>query len=180
MQVLHAIGESYEKSSVESQQRFLSDKLLVAGIGCLGLLVLLAAAVYLVFLLFPTGTSIGTVSETAVPTSTIDPHMLATQEVIPTLAAVSGDGTPPAMSGELPASLTGLYEQVNPGVVNIQVYIERNGLSGEGAGSGFILDNEGHIVTSELPISKEDGLLVSARQPEWTTPTQVLHSLRQR
>ena len=28
MQVLHAIGESYEKSSVESQQRFLSDKLL--------------------------------------------------------------------------------------------------------------------------------------------------------
>jgi tricorn protease-like protein len=28
VQVLHAIGESYEKSSVESQQRFLSDKLL--------------------------------------------------------------------------------------------------------------------------------------------------------
>ena len=32
----------------------------------------------------------------------------------------------------------------------------------------------------ELPTSKEGGLLVSARQPEWATPTQVLHSLHQR
>jgi 2-alkenal reductase len=121
---------------------------LVAGIGCLGLLVLLAAAVYLLLLLFPVSAYMGTAAETAVPTSTVDPRILATQEVIPTLAAVMGDGTPPAMSGELPVSLTNLYEQVNPGVVNIQVYVERNGLSGEGAGSGFILDDEGHVVTN--------------------------------
>jgi S1-C subfamily serine protease len=120
---------------------------LVGGIGCLGLLVLLAAGVYLSFLLFPIS-SMGTAVETAVPTSTVDPRILATQEVIPTLAAVTGDGTPPALSGELPVSLPDLYEQVNPGVVNIQVYVERNGVSGEGAGSGFILDGEGHIVTN--------------------------------
>jgi S1-C subfamily serine protease len=121
---------------------------LVAGIGCLGLLVLLAAGAYLLFLLVPISASMGTASETAVPTSTVDPRILATQEVIPTLAAVTGDGTPPAISGELPVSLPDLYEQVNPGVVNIQVYVERNGVSGEGAGSGFILDGEGHVVTN--------------------------------
>jgi S1-C subfamily serine protease len=121
---------------------------LVAGTGCLGLLVLLAAAVYLFFLLVPITASVGTAVETVVPTSTVDPRILATQEAIPTLAAVAGDSTPPAMSGGVPVSLTDLYEQVNPGVVNIQVYVERNGLSGEGAGSGFILDSEGHVVTN--------------------------------
>jgi 2-alkenal reductase len=110
--------------------------------------VLLAAGAYLLFLLVPISASMGTASETAVPTSTVDPRILATQEVIPTLAAVTGDGTPPAISGELPVSLPDLYEQVNPGVVNIQVYVERNGVSGEGAGSGFILDGEGHVVTN--------------------------------
>jgi S1-C subfamily serine protease len=121
---------------------------LVAGIGCLGLLVLMAAGVYLFLLLFPLSASMRTAAETAVPTSTVDPRILATQEVIPTLAAVADDGTPPAMLGGASVSLTDLYEQVNPGVVNIQVYVERNGVSGEGAGSGFILDSEGHVVTN--------------------------------
>ena len=138
------ISHLNEKEVRMNRRRFT----LVAGIGCLGLLVLLAAAVYLFLLLFPISASMGTAVDTAVPTSTVDPRILATQEVIPTLAAVTGDGTPPAMSGEMPVSLTDLYEQVNPGVVNIQVYVERNGVSGEGAGSGFILDGEGHVVTN--------------------------------
>jgi S1-C subfamily serine protease len=45
-------------------------------------------------------------------------------------------------------SLTALYQQVNPGVVNIQVYVEQGTLSGQGAGSGFVLDDQGHIVTN--------------------------------
>src|SRR6185295_8006025 len=34
------------------------------------------------------------------------------------------------------------------GVVSIQVYIEQEGLQGQGLGSGFILDEEGHIITN--------------------------------
>jgi S1-C subfamily serine protease len=133
---------------------------LVAGIGCLGLLVLLAAGVYLFLLLVPISSSMGTAVETVVPTSTVDPRILATQEAVPTLAAVTADGTPPVMSGELPISLTDLYEQVNPGVVNIQVYVERNGLSGEGAGSGFILDGEGHVVTNNHVVADAKQVMV--------------------
>jgi 2-alkenal reductase len=44
--------------------------------------------------------------------------------------------------------LTALYEGANPGVVNIQVFVEREGVFGQGAGSGFVLDEEGHIVTN--------------------------------
>ena len=45
----------------------------------------------------------------------------------------------PEQSPEPGAGLTGLtalYEQVNPGVVNIQVVVQREMLSGRGAGSG--------------------------------------------
>lgn len=40
--------------------------------------------------------------------------------------------------------LTNLYEQVNPGVVTIISYTEQ----GEGSGSGFVYDYEGHIITN--------------------------------
>ena len=45
-------------------------------------------------------------------------------------------------------SLASLYRDVNPGVVNIRVYLRQAGLTGRGAGSGFVLDEEGHIVTN--------------------------------
>lgn len=41
------------------------------------------------------------------------------------------------------SSLDALYQDVNPGVVNIQVYVEQAGLTGSGAGSGFVIDDEG-------------------------------------
>ena len=40
--------------------------------------------------------------------------------------------------------LTYLYEQANPGVVSIRVLSEEGG----GLGSGFVIDNEGHIITN--------------------------------
>ena len=45
------------------------------------------------------------------------------------------------------------YGQLNPGVVNIQVYVQRQGIPGAGGGSGFILDKEGHIVTNNHVIA---------------------------
>ncbi len=41
-------------------------------------------------------------------------------------------------------TLVALYDQVSPGVVSIQVFAEGS----SGIGSGFVIDNEGHIVTN--------------------------------
>lgn len=57
-------------------------------------------------------------------------------------------------------SLTTLYKQVNPGVVNVQVQVNRGTLRGQGAGSGFILDDEGHIVTNNHVVANADRVTV--------------------
>ncbi|MFN2197573.1 MAG: S1C family serine protease [Anaerolineales bacterium] len=44
----------------------------------------------------------------------------------------------------LDGSLTGLYDQVNQGVVSIRVVTDQ----GEGQGSGFVIDKQGHVVTN--------------------------------
>ncbi len=41
-------------------------------------------------------------------------------------------------------ALVQIYQNVSPGVVSIQVYSRR----GEGLGSGFVIDKEGHVVTN--------------------------------
>jgi S1-C subfamily serine protease len=63
--------------------------------------------------------------------------------------------------------LTTLYEQVNPGIVSIQVL----GQLGPSLGSGFVFDREGHIITNyhvvegarELEINFPSGLKVRGR-----------------
>jgi 2-alkenal reductase len=60
----------------------------------------------------------------------------------------------PALPGVEPGTLMALYEQVNPGVVNIKVYVRRGALAGQGAGSGFVLDDQGHIVTNNHVVAQ--------------------------
>lgn len=74
---------------------------------------------------------------TAVPLATIAP----VQQVVPALPT-----TPPiTISSSEEEVLISLYQRVNPAVVSIFV----DGAEGNGQGSGFLYDGEGHIVTNQ-------------------------------
>ncbi len=53
-------------------------------------------------------------------------------------------------------ALVNLYEKVNPGVVSIRVLTE----SGDGLGSGFVYDRDGHIVTNYHVAGEADQIRV--------------------
>jgi S1-C subfamily serine protease len=61
---------------------------------------------------------------------------------------------------EIEQSFVPLYGELNPGVVNIQVFVQREGASGTGAGSGFILSEEGYIVTNHHVVAPADRITV--------------------
>lgn len=71
------------------------------------------------------------------------------QSFTPTLTASPGQN--PSSSANLPiaqVSLVDLHNQLNPGVVNIQVLLQQGGTTGGAEGSGFIIDKAGHIITN--------------------------------
>ncbi len=57
-------------------------------------------------------------------------------------------------------ALAALYDRVSPGVVSIRVYVEQAGMTGQGAGSGFVLDEEGHIVTNHHVVADAEVVTV--------------------
>ena len=129
---------------------------IAAGVGCT--LLLLLAIVAMAFLFVPfqrfRTTEVQEQGETVL-VATQPPIPDATQNVIPTLPAVTSNQT------QLPfdTNLTELYTQLNPGVVNIQVFVNQ-GFGGQGAGSGFILDEEGHIITNNHVVAQADEVTV--------------------
>jgi 2-alkenal reductase len=137
---------------------------LIAGIGC-SILVLLLAVVGGLLFAVPFQFRVSRVAEATAesPTWTPIPGLEETQEAVPPLTlppqGVESQITPPAGSPqEIPEIeshvLTSLYEQLNPGVVNIQVYVQRGELIGQGAGSGFVLDEEGYIITNNHVVAE--------------------------
>jgi S1-C subfamily serine protease len=137
---------------MDNRKRFF----LFAGLGCavLVLLVLLGAAA-LFFLPLQIRWATASKEVTPSPTWTLIPGAAATQEVIPTFTPPSPD-----MVVDIEQSFIPLYNQLNPGVVNIQVFVQREGATGAGAGSGFILDEEGHIVTNHHVVAPADRITV--------------------
>ena len=129
---------------------------LFAGLGCAVVVVVVALGVAALFFL-PLQVQWQTASNkiTPEPTWTPVPGALATQEVIPTF-------TPPSSEEAITVvqSFAPLYAKLNPGVVNIQVFVQQEGATGAGAGSGFILDEKGHIVTNYHVVAQADGITV--------------------
>ncbi len=71
-------------------------------------------------------------------------------------AALPAEGAPAGQQ----ESLAALYRQLNPGIVNIKVYMQRGRLSGQGAGSGFVYDEQGHIITNNHVVAEAEQVTV--------------------
>jgi putative serine protease PepD len=59
-----------------------------------------------------------------------------------------------------PASLADLYDQANPGAVSILVTVNQGGQQGAGAGSGFVITDNGYIITNDHVVQDADTYIV--------------------
>lgn len=140
--------------------------IITTAIGCLAVIVVLVVAAVFFFVPISSVWTRPAVEPTVPvgPRPTIDRAAAAEQRAVPTFtpvtavvvntsATVSNPVTSAAPTGgavPLDATanlLANRYQQLSPGVVNINV-LSSGPAGGQGAGSGFILDTEGHIVTN--------------------------------
>lgn len=128
---------------------------IVALAGCAVLSLLLVATLGLGFLAYTMVTpDAPVVQEEVVPTPPSDAPIVENDQPLgepqPTLPVSPGDIQADALSAyDLENGLEELYQELEPGVVAIQVFVEQAGRLGGGSGSGFLIDEEGHVVTNE-------------------------------
>src|SRR6266480_214384 len=106
---------------------------------------------------------------------------LGAEAVISRLPATSNTANTSATSGQTassasnaaaaqPVSAAALYKQAAPGIVTITTEVARRGQTGEGTGSGIVLDTSGNILTnahvitgaSQIQVTFSDGKTAAA------------------
>jgi 2-alkenal reductase len=131
----------------------------IAGIGCAVVLVIgLVAAGLLLRVTVQWRQAVEPEQSEAVATSREEQVAAGTVVVEPTITAPAAPASPAVPLAE--ESVQALYEQFNPGVVSIRVFVQNGEQSGTGAGSGFVLDEEGHIVTNNHVVAPADRITV--------------------
>jgi len=107
------------------------------------------------------------------PTPTLFSRPLPTSEPVPTVPPLSE-----ADLAELDAQdalLANLYERVNPAVVYIEVLVQHGGgLQPLSSGSGFLIDQDGHIVTNNHVVEGADALQVALADGSVTDQVEVV------
>ena len=135
--------------------------LLTFGIGLIVLTLAAAAGAYLLFIAPLMNRQGAVASRAQQPLVTPVSGAVATQQAIPTMTAPGEGDQTPSLGQELGSEgLAALYEELNPGVVSIRVFVEGEGASGVGSGSGFILDEQGHIVTNNHIVARAERIVV--------------------
>ncbi len=124
---------------------------ITAALGCMTLL-LAAMLVFIAVVLVPT--QIGMAAH----------GILSGQPLASPTPVASNDASLPTPSAAVPAgqqgSLVTLYKQLSPGIVNIDVSMGQGALAGQGEGSGFIYDDQGHIITNNHVVDQANHVTV--------------------
>lgn len=89
--------------------------------------------------------------------ATVEAQSSINSSLEPTIETALPAISDPLSQVELQSSLINLYNRANPAVVHIFVFLENEFL---GSGTGFVIDDEGHIVTNNHVIEGGDGLEV--------------------
>ena len=139
----------------------------LAGCGCAALVGVLVVAVS--FLGFPVaGQWLIQNQRSGSTQQPLDSYSLNTPTLIQTHAAPAPVGTPLiSEGGSAPGPenvssdfLSQLYQKVSPGVVSIYVLVSDSGRSGQVAGSGFLFDTAGNIVTNNHVVENANLVVV--------------------
>jgi 2-alkenal reductase len=94
---------------------------------------------------------------------------IATPSLIQAESSPAPVGTPIITGGNIAENqeivssdfLSQLYQSVSPGVVSINVLVNNAGLNGQSAGSGFVFDEAGHIVTNNHVVENANLVIVT-------------------
>jgi len=88
------------------------------------------------------------------------------QSDVPTFSGVQQQGSDPVVISEIEQTMIGVYEMVSPSVVSINIEGTNTSLNGfqeefGSSGSGFVIDQQGHIVTNFHVVDGADEIIVN-------------------